>query len=347
MFLLTRMKSKLSSTPDILLPKKQLQGVDIFKYIMALGVVAIHVTADKCTGTEFPKLFMWFIQLAVPFFFITSGFLLGREITHSPVSQRRPLLKIRCYKICKLFFLWILIYIPISLLCFPYGHKPIYRLFLSIIGNILINGEILYAWPLWFLYSLLLTSIGLWITASSKSMRNLFITFVCITYIIFQTINYIGITDLPKWVQIAWKHLPIRSISGGAYLLFGIFIYKAFEKFVNTYSIILLICISLALFLSGLPFSEIAGGGGLFLISIFMPFDNKKLSKSMRIQSMWIYYLHMYVIFTAIAISRLWGIQLQLWPTYLTVLIVTITIAFILSKLQTTSQFKFLGYLTK
>lgn len=89
------------------------------------------------------------------------------------------------------------------------------------------------------------------------------------------------------------------------------------------------------------------GGISIFLFATLLNIDKKRFSSSLRVQSMWIYYLHMYVIFILLSISKIKGIQLQLWPTYFTVLFITMLIAYILSVLQTKPRLKFLRILTK
>lgn len=314
---------------------------------MSLCVVAIHVASGSCIGITFPYMFSWFIRLAVPFFFVTSGFLLARELSCKEDYEKESFLKVRTGKILKLFSLWLLIYLPISLICFPYGEKPLYKLVTSIIANVLIRGEIRYAWPLWFLYSLLLTTAGLWFTSRSRISRILFLIIVCLFYISGQILTLVETTNLPLYLQYLCKLLPIRAIGGGGYLLCGILIFKTYTYIAKAYFSILLIGISIVLHIFNLPCYEMIGGISIFLFATLLNIDKKRFSSSLRVQSMWIYYLHMYVIFILLSISKIKGIQLQLWPTYFTVLFITMLIAYILSVLQTKPRLKFLRILTK
>lgn len=332
---------------NLLIPGVQLPGVDIMKYLMALGVVAIHVASGSCCGIAFPDLMTWFIRLAVPFFFVTSGFLLQRELTSKTKDERNGFLRLRCVKIFKLFISWILIYLPISLILFPYGENPIYKLIVSIVISILVKGEISYAWPLWFLYSLLLISLGFWATNQSKVLRNFFILTICVFYLAYQSITYLEPSEFPYYVQILYKFLPIRALGGGGYLLCGIVVYNLFSKIANVGCFIGMLVISLLLFFNGFPLFELFGGVAVFLFATFITIGRMKLSHNMRIQSMWIYYLHMYAIFAIVMLSRSYGIRLELWPTYIIVLTITMIVSYLLSKLQLRPKFRFLTFLTK
>lgn len=336
-----------SKYANILHPESKLHGVDILKYIMALGVVAIHVASGSCTGISFTPVFTWFIRLAVPFFFVTSGFLLARQLHKKSDSNINNILRVRCKKILKLFSLWLLIYLPITLICFPYSEKPIYRLFLIIIENILLRGEILYAWPLWFLYSLLLITLGLWLTIKSKKLRILFICFVAVYYIAAQCQSYFETSEIPKYLQYFYKFTPVRAISGGGCLLSGILMHRLYKIIAYRYNVWLLIAVSLILFILELPFYELFGGAAIFLFASLLKINNPKLSESMRIQSMWIYYMHMYIIFVIVSISKIEDIKLQLYPTYFIVLLSSMLLAYMLSKLQTRPRFKFIAFLTR
>lgn len=65
-------------------PAPQLGGVDIFKFVMAFAVVFIH--SESVLNTFRPGIgeyifaVTWFINLAVSYFFVVSGFLMERKL---------------------------------------------------------------------------------------------------------------------------------------------------------------------------------------------------------------------------------------------------------------------------
>lgn len=88
-----------------------------------------------------------------------------------------------------------------------------------------------------------------------------------------------------------------------------------------------LLIISLIMFYTGLPCTEIFGGCAVFIIANLLPVHRKDLSQNLRMQSIWIYYLHMYVIYFVTLIVRHYGRVPQLWPTFIAVSTVTMIIA--------------------
>lgn len=64
--------------------KAQYLSVDIVKFIMAILVVGIH-----CNGIgygQYPHWLDFINKLAVPFFFVTTGFLIQRKISNTFLS---------------------------------------------------------------------------------------------------------------------------------------------------------------------------------------------------------------------------------------------------------------------
>lgn len=57
----------------------QYKSIDLLKFVMAIMVVGIH--ADAIVDEDMPFLLSMMARWAVPFFFITSGFLLFRKIS--------------------------------------------------------------------------------------------------------------------------------------------------------------------------------------------------------------------------------------------------------------------------
>lgn len=194
--------------------EKELTGIDIFKYIMALAVVAIHY------GNDYPVSFIWFIRLAVPFFFITSGFFLARGVNHLTDDNKKVhFCRKRSLQILRLFGIWMIIYIPLSFTGYLMnGYSPWYRIPISMLYYIITRGEILYAWPLWFLYSLAIITFGIGIAIRYKIFRP-----ILLSLIIF---GYLG-HNIPDIMPLLTKYsfIPFRALAGGIYILCGIYIY--------------------------------------------------------------------------------------------------------------------------
>ena len=97
--------------------KEKYNSLDLFKFVMALCVVAIHTNpmAD-CTSTLAVLVYDTVLNCAVPFFFLVSGYLLASKMTW-PYDQDDSLALIHEYIISmlKLYLFWSLIYLPLRL----------------------------------------------------------------------------------------------------------------------------------------------------------------------------------------------------------------------------------------
>lgn len=68
-----------------LIYKKQSTAIDILKLLFAYGVVAIHTQAAK----KFPLYLQLWTAMAVPFFFICSGFFFQEKLNKSSPETYR------------------------------------------------------------------------------------------------------------------------------------------------------------------------------------------------------------------------------------------------------------------
>lgn len=91
----------------------QYKGIDIVKFIMALFVVVLHThpfyavnrTADFLTADVIAR-------VAVPFFFVATGFLLERQISERHADVREAIVRY-VRKVLGLYCIWTAIYLPI------------------------------------------------------------------------------------------------------------------------------------------------------------------------------------------------------------------------------------------
>lgn len=187
---------------------KQLDGIDLFKFLMAFCVIAIHVNSKSVTGGQkFPFAIQWLISLAVPFFFICSGYLLGRRVS----TEKRAsalLLREKSLKLIKLFSYWLIVYLPIAVIYYYIERVGAFKAIGSYIMSVLLNGESPYAWPLWFIYSLAITFLILsFIRFSKKNIIIVFLLFLCV--LVYNYYNYSGLCFK------AIKLFTHRSLEGG------------------------------------------------------------------------------------------------------------------------------------
>lgn len=124
--------------------RSSIVGFDVLKLIMSFWVVAIH-----CWIKDFSDCLYRISQLAVPCFFVISGFLLEKK-TFNPnyyITWLR--------KIVRLYMIWIVIYLPFSIYQFLTCENPYSESIYWYIRNVFISGDFYQGWHLWYLLALI------------------------------------------------------------------------------------------------------------------------------------------------------------------------------------------------
>jgi peptidoglycan/LPS O-acetylase OafA/YrhL len=177
---------------DSTLSRKTYAGLDVWKFIMAFAVIVIHSQNQKYTFGQYSECVTWFISLAVPFFFIVSGFLLAQKLeTIDNVGKKRAVLLTRSKQMCRLYTSWLIVYLPITIYL-TLGNEMIwYKAIAAYISQILFYGQSAYAWQLWYIYSMAIVCSLLYkfFYKSKKSRVVLAVTFVGATLV--STMNFI------------------------------------------------------------------------------------------------------------------------------------------------------------
>ena len=196
--------------------RKEIYGVDIFKYVMSLAVIAIHVSSQSCCGVSFPSICRWFNSLAVPFFFIVSGYLMARKISVMESQEcKADTLRQRSFVIFRLFILWTMLYLPLSMAVYLFNETPPMKILISIIVSIFSRGEMVCAWPLWFLYSMVLTTFAVSLIIRHNKYRSVFIAVIILFYIGYVLTQRYDTNSLSRIVMLCCNVLPLRVIGGG------------------------------------------------------------------------------------------------------------------------------------
>lgn len=141
--------------------------LDIAKFVMAICVVGLH--AHGIAHDDYAPSFHYLLLSAVPFFFITSGFLVGRKLGDDS-SANIEVCKKSILRYLRIYILWILIYTPISIFVSCMDTEPFIVDLWQYIRGVLFVGEISYSFPLWYLFGLAvaLTIIALLIKAKLR-----------------------------------------------------------------------------------------------------------------------------------------------------------------------------------
>ncbi len=270
---------------------------------MALCVVGLH--SHSIAHDDYPQIFHCILLSAVPFFFITSGFLLGRKLTGNPDNNVEICISsIKRY--FRMYLIWILIYTPITILCSWLNKREFYLDFIEYVKGVLFVGEIAYAFPLWYLLGLCvafsLICIGLKLKLNMISI--LIISFIFLA--IGELYKYTNQSELCyPWNDIYSTYTDLfKSTRNGFFegfplVMGGVFLYKVFGKD-NRWTLLIatmMLIIGAMMFNQEMPMWMYVIGGGLFLFSISFNISDNSIYKRLRVQSIWIFLLHMYFIF--------------------------------------------------
>lgn len=168
-------------------------GFDIAKFIMAIFVVTLH--AQPFSDFSFNLNYAvthGVTRMAVPYFFMASGFLLFRKMSFIRLDKMR----IRKYlvHIFRLYVLWTIIYLPVILYTNIYKpHNGMLHGVVIVIRNMLMNGSYL---QLWFLHALLMSAIALAVLLYFRlSSRRIFLILLSFHMIAIVGLHYYGLVD--------------------------------------------------------------------------------------------------------------------------------------------------------
>ena len=160
-------------------------SIDLFKFIMAFAVVAIHThPLEDCTNRSMLAAYDSVVSMAVPFFFLASGFLLARKMRWPYFDNRENAERLVRYlkRIIGMYLTWTVVYLPLALYHFKTsGNSPGGAAFLYLRGFLFI-GEQYNSWHLWYLlssiYALLVVYILLFTFKKSSTKALLLLSII-------------------------------------------------------------------------------------------------------------------------------------------------------------------------
>ena len=190
--------------------------VDIVKLLMALFVVEIHTRPFR--SYQILERFVEGIDcIAVPFFFIVSGFFCFRVMSKEDCrdSFSKGIVRIQkfAFKLLRLYLIWTVIFLPVTVFGSILNKDGLLGALLLFVRGTVFVGENYYSWPLWYL---LAGAIGfgliyLFLRGGVSPKRTLAAAFGCL--IIGFLITFIqGLDSAPVFIA-----LPVKLYT----LIFG------------------------------------------------------------------------------------------------------------------------------
>lgn len=315
---------------------KSYSSIDFFKFIMAVCVVALHTNLIKgCTNAIIIAIYDSFISLAVPFFFISSGFLLARKLNY-PFSDEQSIDYIRLYlsRMIKLYLLWTAIYFPVAVYYFVNEDMGLIKAVLLYIKGFVFVGEQYNSWHLWYLLSTIYALIIIIILLKYIHLKPEKILIMgMIVYIVGIVITYL--VDFEGNMHILFlliKKIVMYSISSGRILSGFMYISVGMVIFRKQVSNVISVSVCLGSFaLNVIIENSIVSAilRAICAVGLFMVVRNVNLSISpiylfMRKVSTVIYFIHMYV--WMLYYKLIYGKKSYGWDSFFVTTVVSVVI---------------------
>ena len=332
--------------------QSQYNTIDAMKLFMAFLVIGIHVGATfEINYTSFENYIM---GIAVPFFFICSGFFFQNRLHKSQEKESVFTRSIMGY--AKLYFLWHLVYFPMDLYYFCHNNHSLYDNFTYALRSLIFVGELLYTWPLWYLHGLIVSIIIIYLLRKCKlSLVQVWfvsIIMMLLGYYIHIVTNSHSTNDniivalcegsVDIWGN-ADRNGPFR---GFALVTTGMIIrqyihYIKYEYLIGSISILL----SFVLYNNSLPLHLLLSGSGIFVITASVRIKDRPIFFTFRNYSTLIYFTHMYSVILVHKLCKNFIINIfQIYLIWIIIFVITWIIAFLLNDLSKRRAFSWIQH---
>ena len=278
-------------------------SIDLFKLIMAICVVAIHTNPlYSCDNKTAVSIYNTVVGAANPFFFLSSGFLIGK--TYFGGGQNNYYILQHLKKLLKLYLIWTLIYCPLAIYYYCNNGSSVLFNAADFIRGLLFVGEHYNSYALWYLLSCVYGLLFIYMLLK-RHVGFSKIVIICNTLMIFGFVftELVVAKDLlPAFLGIPTKILWIilgprgRIFMGAGYISIGMLLAKYDEKTKKKYALLILGAIVTTLtsgFAKSLAFVYLSTS--LFSVVKNMNFGHNKLSLICRRCSTVMYFLHLWV----------------------------------------------------
>ncbi len=292
---------------------KKYNGINLMKYLMAVCVIAIHLQPLVKVNNEYLlNFYESIIYLAVPFFFIVTGFLIGQRLSCLDKYSLKDgdILKKRIKKVLKLYIVFNIVYLPLTLYGYlKFGYSITFCIQDFIRGFILV-GEHYNSWVLWYLLS---EFYGLcliyFLYKKGVNFKNIIYVGIFF-YVLGISINYIFELDVTTGLMgkikellqylFGYYNLSGRLFTSMLYLSIGMYLsrYNPY-KFKIMYVILLILsAIIINTTITNYVLDQIMiviSSILLFILSLRLEFRDNVIFEYLRLTSIDMYFWHLFV----------------------------------------------------
>lgn len=275
---------------------KNFKVIDFMKLCMACFVVAIHTNPENIVGcVAGQEIIRVIYNIAVPYFFLTSGFLL-----FGGISDASNTIRIHKYllKICRLYVVWTLLYLPFTIWGFANEHMSLGKSMLVFTRNFLLVGENWYSWPLWYLLALIIAVFIVWRSLSWGLKVKQILLIAVLLHVLGLWINYCHCngtaSNFIEMYYALFKTTRNGIFIGLLYITLGIL--AACKKEINKNMLIIGMFIGFLGSLFHVPFGDVLFAYAVFALTLKLELHLIPVGfcTYMRKLSSIIYFMHMY-----------------------------------------------------
>ena len=284
---------------------KEIESIDFTKFIMSLFVIAFHTLYLVPNEISSIRILLVIFQVAVPFFFITSGYLLFRKVVipFNKTSEKRMFHYGK--RILYLYVLWTIIYLPLAIYGAYIGHVEVKEFLIYSLRKFLFVGESYYSWHLWYLHGLLVALVMIYILLKCKLKPKYILwigLFVFMCGIGLEKLIQMDYTTLPVLIQkfihtYVWLFERVRGgiFIGFPYITIGLFLAQ-YQRQVSWKFSITISIVGILLYYFKVTFGLMLFATGFFLFVLDLKIKSKH-AFYYRKSSLLIYLLHMLFVF--------------------------------------------------
>ncbi len=322
---------------EITSDSKRYNIVDVLKFVMAILVIAIHT--DPLIGVEDSVVTLFgknILNLAVPFFFLESGFFLGKKLQ----EESDELSKIKIIKQCrnrlfKLYCIWTAVYLPITIIHFVLEKDGFVRSVLLFIDGFFLLGENYNSWMLWYLLSSIYAlSLLVYLIKRTVPFKVIMIISVLILLLGYSIDAFVLMESLPSYLEkvrllIRYSIVNGRLFRGFFFLPCGIFISKVrLNSKKSIWSFTWLVLFVISWYTTGILKSLLVTIYSVLFVLIVntVQLRNHRIYAFLRRSSTIVYFIHLYVwtlLYMMIYQEKTYG-----WCIFILTTITSVIIAF-------------------
>ncbi|MGN0468831.1 MAG: acyltransferase family protein [Acutalibacteraceae bacterium] len=287
--------------------RQNFNSIDLVKFIASIFVIGIHTQISSVIQIDFFKNFVDSIfEFAVPFFFVSSGFLLYKfSSSYENLTKRAGRTAL---KFAKIYLLLTALYMPLTVIGYYTNGLSAIKAAIDFVLTFLFAGENYYSWQLWYLLAAAVGMALIYLLLKMKLKVEHIFAFSAVMFVLGNVLLYLhsGGADIAV-VELYFK-IFLRTQNGlfvGMFWLsLGLLIAKCQDKIkttvyavsfaAGTVGIVIDAVHSLSCFKNAFLVLFCFGVFGLVL-RMKIPKSNT-VSKKLRELSTLIYYVHMYFV---------------------------------------------------